>query len=338
MKRQSGIGYLDLFSGAGGFAKGIANTGIKIGQHYCSEIDPHAASVYQHHFRQSQNLGDVKTIKGNRLVKIQLLTFGSPCQDLSLAGKRAGLKGSRSSLFFEAVRLIAECRPSAFVFENVKGLLFSNKGRDFEIVLKALADLRLYNLQWQLLDTRWFLPQSRERIYLVGTLGSKPAPQIFPLFQSAELLKEGAEAREKYKAVASALTGTYAKGVHARGETYISMLKVPEATKQGYAIARNGDSINLQYLTCKHRRGRVGKERAHTITSFPLHVLWKGRVRRLTPTECERLQGFPDHWTRYGLTNGKQYEISDTQRYKMLGNAVSVPVVTAVIKKLFANI
>lgn len=277
---QVQINYLDLFSGAGGFAKGLLRAGFSFKQHYYSEIDTHAIAVYRYHFKKAKALGDIKTIKGKHLKNIDLITFGSPCQDISVAGQRKGFKGKRSGLFFEALRLITECKPRAFIFENVKGLFSSNKGKDFEAALKAFADIGLYNLQWQLLNTAWFLPQSRQRIYLVGTLGKAPAPKIFPLSEGHQLPASRHRTRTQSSAsYTTAITSTYHKGVHGNGETYV------------------------QY-------GR--------------------QLRRLTPLECERLQGFPDHWTQHGMYNRQTESISDTQRYILLGNAVSVPVVKAV--------
>jgi len=278
------INYLDLFSGIAGFAKGLLAAGFVFSNHYFSEIDTHATSNYHHHFKKAQHLGNIKKVRGKTLKRIDLITFGSPCQDISIAGKAKGLKGSRSSLFFEALRLIKECQPRAFIFENVKGLFSSNKGKDFETVIKAFADIGLYNIQWQLLNTAWFLPQSRQRIYLVGTLGKASAPQIFPITEGRSLPEAGNLTRaQSSPPYATAITSTYHKGVHGNGETYI-------------------------------QSGR--------------------KLRRLTPLECERLQGFPDNWTAVGNYGGLVKSISDTQRYIMLGNAVTVAVVEAVAKRL----
>ncbi len=113
---------------------------------------------------------------------------------------------------------------------------------------------------------------------------------------------------------------------------------VPEATKKGYAVAIEGDSINLAFLEANKRRGRVGKGIANTIdTGVQQYTLGEGSLRRLTPIECERLQGFPDDWTKWGMFDGEKKEISDSQRYKMLGNAVSVAVVSAIGDKMIGK-
>ena len=161
------INHLDLFSGIGGFHLGFERAGYEITS-YFSEIDKHAVAVYKHQFPTSTYVGSVTNVRGADLPRINLITFGSPCQDFSLAGKRKGMEGQRSSLVLEAIRLISECRPSVFVWENVKGTFSSNDGADFWAIIQAFANIGGYRLEWQLLNTSWFLPQNRERIYLVG--------------------------------------------------------------------------------------------------------------------------------------------------------------------------
>src|SRR3990167_2034992 len=185
-----GITHLDLFSGICGFHLGIVQAGIKIDKCYFSEIDKYATQIYKKHFPGSIELGDVRNIKGNELGKVDLITFGFPCQDLSVAGKRAGLDGARSGLFFEATRLIRECKPSIFIFENVAGLLTSNDGKDFEVVLREIADIGLYECEWQLLNTSWFLPQNRERVYFIGHIAGGSGRKVFPIGESNSEVNE----------------------------------------------------------------------------------------------------------------------------------------------------
>jgi len=175
------MNYLDLFSGIGGFALGFERAGWKFNNHYFSEIDKHAIKIYQRHFPSAVGVGDIAGVRPEELGQIDLITFGFPCQDLSIAGKRAGLGGSRSGLFFEAMRLIKFLRPSIFIFENVKGLLTSNRGQDFETVLREIADIGIYECEWQLLNTSWFLPQNRERVYFIGHLGERGGRKVFPI-------------------------------------------------------------------------------------------------------------------------------------------------------------
>lgn len=179
------INYLDLFSGCGGFRYGLQQAGVSIDHEYHSDIDKYANETYARHFKGSTALGNIQTIKpidgkinGH---KINLITFGFPCQDLSIAGKGAGLEGSRSGLFYEATRLIRELKPEIFIFENVKGLLSHSEGRAFTEVLRTIADIGLYDCEWQLLNTRWFLPQNRERVYFIGRFRAKSNAPIFPI-------------------------------------------------------------------------------------------------------------------------------------------------------------
>ncbi len=177
------ITLLDLFSGIGGFHLGFKKAGYKVKSFY-SEIDKYAIDVYKYNFKNSNYVGAVTDVRGSELPRIDGITFGSPCQDFSLAGNREGMSGQRSSLILEAIRIIKECRPSFFVWENVKGTFSSNNRRDFAAILQAFANIGGYRLEWQLLNTKWFLPQNRERVYLVGYIGDGSRGQVFPLEKS----------------------------------------------------------------------------------------------------------------------------------------------------------
>lgn len=316
------INLLDLFSGIGGFHLGLERAGFKVNA-YNSEIDKYAMDVYKHNFKNSTYVGSVTNVRAEQLPRIDAITFGSPCQDFSLAGKRQGMGGERSSLITEAIRLIKECRPHFFIWENVKGTFSSNNGADFWAIIQAFANIGGYRLEWQLLNTKWFLPQNRERIYLVGYLGNTSGGQIFPIGEK----DSGTDERTEQTATVRTLTaGGHSGGLHSS----MTLLKVSSATKNGYEIAQEGDSINLSVPTSKTRRWRVGKGIANTLDTRCDQAVVKNKIRRLTPIECERLQGFPDNWTKYGT----QGEISDSQRYKMCGNAVTVDVVKAVAEKI----
>jgi len=376
------ITQLDLFSGIGGFHLGFEKAGFKV-KSYFSEIDKHAIAVYKHQFKNAEYVGSVTDIRGEQLPKIDLITFGSPCQDFSLAGKRKGMEGERSSLVLEAIRLIDECRPSVFIWENVKGTFSSNNGADFAAILQAFANIGGYRLEWQLLNTSWVLPQNRERVYLVG-YSTKPGRNwrgVFPITKSD---RSDSELECSRKAVTKCLT---ARGQE--GHAGMQLIKVKSATKAGYETAEEGDSINLSNPNSKTRRGRVGKGKAQTLDTGanqgvvqPIIGAIRGRnpknpndnskgieykqrfeynkkgtsnaltsdvtmnmvaelnyrIRRLTPIECERLQGFPDNHTEYGIYDGEVKKMSNTQRYKQCGNAVTVDIVALVaeaVKPLF---
>jgi len=322
------INQLDLFSGIGGFHLGFERAGYKVNS-YFSEIDKHAVAVYKQQFKDSTYVGSVTDVRGADLPTIDLITFGSPCQDFSLAGKRKGMEGERSNLILEAIRLINECRPRAFVWENVKGTFSSNDGEDFAAILQAFANIGGYRLEWQLLNTSWFLPQNRERIYLVGysTTPRGDWRGVFPIGEGTGEPYKVARRGER----SACISTSYHKGVNWDNQ----LIKVKSATSKGYEVATEGDSINLSQPNSETRRGRVGKGKAQTLeTSCNQAAVQNYRIRRLTPIECERLQGFPDNHTEYGNYDGEVKKMSNTQRYKQCGNAVTVDVVQAVAEQL----
>ena len=270
---------IDLFSGTGGFSLGFKRAGYEFTEHYFSEIDKHAIANYKHNFPNAKYIGDITTIHGRDLKGIDIITFGSPCQDFSLAGKRQGLAGDRSSLIKEAIRLITDIRPSVFVWENVKGAFSSNSGEDFTAILQAFANIGGYRLEWQLLNTSWVLPQNRERIYLVGHLAERSECGVFPIGEI------GANSHKK------------TRNIYNHSQTILRGYR--DSSSIGSFIKREG-----------------------------------GKIRYLTEIECERLQGFPDDWTKWGCYDGETKEIAKTNRYKLIGNAVTVDIVELIAKRL----
>ena len=322
------INLLDLFSGIGGFHLGLEKAGFKVNS-YFSEVDKHAIEVYKHNFKNSTYVGSVTDVRGEQLPRIDAITFGSPCQDFSLAGKRQGMGGERSSLILEAIRLIQECQPRFFIWENVKGTFSSNGGRDFAAILQAFANIGDYRIEWQLLNTKWFLPQNRERVYLVGYTRGGSGRQVFPIGESL------GEDDDKIKVYGDTNKGGQKGLIHdtdgissclnSTDYKQPKQIRVPTNNSKGYDTLSPGDSLNYSNPKSKTRRGRVGKGVAQTLDTGCEQAVLTDRIRRLIPIECERLQGFPDNWTAIA---------SDTQRYKMCGNAVTVDVVEAVAKNL----
>ena len=176
--------YFSTFSGIGGFELGIEQAAKQHGFHTeCvgySEVDKYAISVYNKNFKGTQNYGDITKINTNDLPNFDCLVGGGPCQDVSIIGKRARIKGEKSSLFFEYLRILKDKQPKYFVWENVKGMLSSNEGNDFETVLSSFEELG-YSLQWGVLDSQYFgSPQHRERVIVIGFLGECPK-EILPI-------------------------------------------------------------------------------------------------------------------------------------------------------------
>jgi len=291
---------LELFSGIGGFAKGFENAGYKFSEHYFSEIDKHSIANYKYNFPHAKYIGDVKSIQSGDFTGIDIITFGSPCQDFSLAGKRKGLEGSKSSLIQHAIDLVTDVRPSVFIWENVKGAFSSNSGADFWAILQAFANIGGYRLEWQLLNTKWVLPQNRERIYLIGHLDGRSKPGVFPFSEDDKIFNQtfrkektrGSRIQIQPNRNASCLSSRMSKmGVD---DNYI---KIISNTKNGYEIAKNGDGVRFDHLVENSTgRGRVKHGVSHTLDcSGTAGVIIENNIRQLTEIECERLQGFPDN-------------------------------------------
>ncbi|OAB79737.1 DNA (cytosine-5-)-methyltransferase [Cochleicola gelatinilyticus] len=458
MMHNKDLNLLELFSGAGGFLQGFLKAGFTFNNVFFSEIDKHAIANYKYNFKKATYAGSVKHIRGNQLPRIDIITFGSPCQDFSIAGNRAGLDGEKSSLIGEAIRLISEKRPSIFVWENVKGAFSSNEGRDFQAILREFTNLGGYRLEWQLLNTDWVLPQNRERIYLIGHLTGASFPGVFPISKNDRLFRNKIQRQpqaencqclkgndnlkkdDTYISVpkkAGCLSGggnsgglnsdmttietgvlrTFSKGTDFRkiqsdlspslsarvrkdgnNQPVIKIQPVltidrkikrqngrrfKEAGEPSFTLncqdhhgimitqtkeLENGDSLNLKALKSKTRRGEVGKGKTHTLDTDPQQAVYQNKqIRRLTNIEWERLQGFPDDWTKKGLflpkwienylrkrkrfthpdlfqkmyesalikfQSNQEKEIPNTQRYKLMGNAVTTDIVEIVALKI----
>ena len=374
--------FLDFFSGVGGFRHGLELSGMKcIG--FC-EKDKFARKSYEAMYDTKGEWfhDDITTIDPTQLPKADLWCAGSPCQNVSIAGKRAGLYGERSGLFFTFVELIKsqkeENKPEWVLLENVKGLLSSGGGRDYLDYLSILDEAG-YDLEWQVFNSKDYgVPQNRERIYTLGHLRRKGRRQVLPLSrESSSHLKQLVGGMQSYRVYdpsgiattlvgeggglgaktglylidqsltepklteeARCITARYTAGVTTRTAMNSGVLevqpilkqgiKVRNGTKQGYQLANIGDSVDLSYPSSLTRRARVGKGIAHNLScSCQMGaVVWNGRVvkiRRLTPKECFRLQGFSDD-----LFEKAKAVNSDAQLYKQAGNGVTVPVVYAI--------
>lgn len=289
------VRYLSTFSGLGGQDLGLELAaqilGIKATCVGFSEVDRYASSVYSRHFQGRVAYGDIKQIKGKDLPDFDLLLASPPCQDVSICGKRAGLQGERSGLFFEFARLLKEKQPTCFVMENVKGLLSSNGGRDFEQVLSTFDQLG-YDAQTEVLDAQYFgSPQHRERVVCIGFLRKKCPGEILSI-----------------------------KGTNGK-TTFNANCIISPAKRRTKALKHNYINTIVASYKGISGDGNPGLVEGH-------------RIRRLTPLECERAQMLPDDWTKWGK-DGEL--ISDSQRYKLCGNAVCVSVFQAVYEAIFKS-
>lgn len=424
--------FIDLFSGIGGFTKGLELAGHKCIGH--CELDKYAEVSYrsmhtitdeQRQYlltlplkkRQNEILkeeylngewyeSDIKTIRN--IPKADMWTFGAPCQDFSVAGKRAGLDGGRSSLVREVFRLLEERekedRPEWVIYENVKGMLSSNRGSDYLEILYSLDELG-YDVEWQNINSKWFVPQNRERIYTIGHLRGRGGQKILPIKGASgknylKQLVQGSQGNRVYNPDGisctlsslgggqGAKTGLYAFGIDkSRNNPKVIDTANCITAKEDKGVSNRkseGTAVAIPVLTPdrinKRQNGRRFKddgEPMFTLTTQDIHgvavdlkafssstrgqpfryghtacldhncyqgifiedrniyAAWSEKygcyiaIRKLTPKECFRLQGWEDEY----FERAEQFN-SNSQLYKQAGNGVTVSVVKAIGEKI----
>lgn len=316
---------LSLFSGIGGFDLALQRQGYEIVG--ASEIDRYARQIYSRHFPKVKIWWDATRIEPSELPDFDLLCAGFPCQAFSIAGKRLGFEESRGTLFFEIARIARQKRPRFLLLENVKGLLSHDRGKTFAVILSVLDELG-YDAEWQVLNSKYFVPQNRERIFIIGHLREKSTQKIFPFYESKGVsstkVSIESESQEGIRCEVSCIDSRYG-ALRNTGETYLIAWSKShrtgktESDKKRHNYGKIENRIKIGEANCLNTGDGAGNQ---STQSF---VITDEQVRKLTPLECERLQGFPDGWTE---------GISDTQRYKCIGNAVTVPVVEFIIQKI----
>ena len=360
---------LDLFSGIGGFHKGFEQAGYEFEWVGFSEIDKYASSVYRGKFANAKALGDITAIQPGRDLPshIDILCGGFPCQAFSIAGRRRGFDDTRGTLFFDIARIlryyVKTGKPiDCFVLENVKGLLGHDSGRTFAVIYGVLTDLG-YTVECQLLNTRWVLPQNRERIYIVGHIGRGSRSKVFPIGESDSILQKSRGPGKIKDQCATTITQNSMRVAHSGGETLIQVGNVDKKghnsiwgrvySVDGVSSTLNSEGGGMGAKTGLYQVGTLSRKqdsydfnsRVYSDQGLAKTLAGEGgnndnktglykldnKVRRLTPKECERLQGFPDDWTASGHDG---VSMSDTQRYKQCGNAVSVPVVELIAERM----
>ena len=390
---------LELFSGIGGFSLGFHNAGYKFDWVGFSDIDKYANEVFKRRFPNAEQLGDITNVQCEDLPEdITILSGGFPCQAFSIAGKREGFSDTRGTLFFEIVRILQYFRELGkpipyFLLENVKGLLNHDDGRTFATIYRVLTELG-YTVECQIINTRWFLPQNRERIFFVGYIGDGSGSKVFPIRENGRENPRGREddgarisaapSREYgWKDISPTLCSRDYKdpklvkvadfrndeGLRVRGDGNSPCLSTRRHSKtdistmppllikthnlqqrnpdrpsklngqsggSGHLSKEDGTAYclegnNLQAVETKMAQEdlmiRDGRDNRSCLRAgrTPELGIEGSSIRRLTPVECARLQGFPDDWNEWQ---------SDTQRYKQYGNAVSVPVIKAIAEKM----
>jgi len=360
-----------LFDGSGGFPLAGALNGII--PVWASEIEPYPLRVTAARFPSMAQLGDVTQIDGSKIAAVDIVTFGSPCQDLSIAGKQEGIhKGTRSSLFFEAIRIIREMRerdkaagraardvrPRFAVWENVPGAFSSGGGSDFRAVLENIARVAAngisiprpprgewdnagcvvsdeWSIAWRVYDAQhWGVPQRRRRIYLVADFGSERAGEI--LFERESLCGNFEASEKERQGTPADIEGgaggggdsvaIYDARGNGNGDTAPTLIgDHPRRVSDYTALCVGNGQLNQMSMA----------EQANTLDCMhdQQAVITNGKpprkyiVRRLTPLECCRLQGFPDWWE-------DDVEGSDTARYKMWGNGIALPCAADVLRRI----
>ncbi|WP_440944978.1 DNA cytosine methyltransferase [Methanosarcina sp. T3] len=293
--------FADFFAGIGGFRLGIElaadKLGIPVQCVFSSEIEKNARYIYEKNFKERPH-GDITKIQAGDIPDIDILCGGFPCQDVSIAGKREGVKGKRTKLFFDIIRILQEKKPNIVFLENVKGLLSANRGWDFARVLIELENLG-YDVEWDTLNSKDFgVPQNRERVFIIGYLRDKSVRKIFPLSRFSQK-NDYVKKPSKTPIVRTLTAGGNSGGNHSGMTILLSKTVRSGGLSSPYGSKQNWDTYNIN-----------------------------GKIRRLTPLECERLQGFPDNWT---------VGISDTARYKCLGNAVTVNVIQVIAELILTR-
>lgn len=322
--------FLELCAGIGGFRQALENLGCECVGY--SEIDKHAIKLYSAWYNDECNFGDITKIEAEKLPDFELLVGGFPCQAFSVAGKRGGFNDTRGTIFFDFARIMKAKKPKFAIFENVKGLLNHDGGKTYETMLRTLDELG-YNAQWGILNTRFHgLPQNRERVYIVANLRERSSTKI--------LFERGNGSADKMERTENGIIGQF---YNRKGKTHQDLGVISSdghspallaTTHKNPRIVKIGDidGLNTQYSRVYDSEGvstTINAQGGGLGAKTGLYNV-EHKVRRLTPKECFRLQGFKDEMVELGYKLG----ISDTQLYKMAGNAVSVPVVEWVAQRV----
>ena len=339
------IRYFDMFAGIGGFRSGFEKAGGFECVGFC-EIDKYAIMSYKAMYDTEGEVyyDDARKIVPEQLPDIDLICGGFPCQPFSREGGRAGMSDPRGTLFFEIARIAAVKRPKYLLLENVPGLLDHDKGRTFQTILHTLEKLG-YDVTWSVLNGLDFgSAQQRKRVFIIGYDREKCRGRTLPIPRAdRQSNSENTDMTVFHSGGKKLIKGDKSELVSKYG------IPIKVKTKSGYMPALPGDSIDLSYPNLNSRRGRVGHSIAHTLTTSAnqgfyymtsdtmpenIHTVktaeidgipFTGHIRRLTPLEYWRLQGFTDEQ----FFKAKAAGVSDRQLYKQAGNAVTVNVIEA---------
>ena len=284
-----------------------------------SEVDAFPSAVLQHHYPNIPNHGDMTKFKEwNNDKTIDLLVGGTPCQSFSVAGLRKGLSDPRGNLMLTYLAMAEQLKPRWLVWENVPGVLSSNGGRDFATFLTAMGKIG-YGFAYRVLDAQYFgVPQRRRRVFVVGCLGDwRSAASV--LFESESLSGHPAPSREKRQRVAPTVsTGPpFSRTGNSRVEADALVFGAQNSASQKATGETTLSDVTMS-LTASYGAGGAD------LATKPM--ICTSAVRRLTPRECERLQGFPDDYTQISWRGKEPEDCPNGHRYKAMGNSMAVPV------------
>ena len=367
--------FIDFFAGIGGF-----HSGLELAGHECVgwvEWDKYARKSYEalYDVEGVWNASDIRAIKtGSELPGADIWCFGSPCQNISIAGNGKGLSGEQSGLFLEVMRLLNDRedkqKPAYLLMENVKNLLSINGGWDFARVILEM-DKAGYGVEWQVINSAWVVPQNRERVFIVGHKRGGRTRRVFPLtskeigkdrkykilrdlLENADdkynlsqdkvdrLLKSEKLQRGDFSSGKMNVIGNWGRTAH-NSQDVVADFGISRAILASNAARCTPVIATQVYPTIsperpnKRQNGRRIKndgEPSFTLTTADRHgvIIVNGsefRIRKLTPLECWRLQGFEDRQFYKARSAG----VSDSQLYKQAGNAVTVPVVKKIAEQ-----
>lgn len=313
---------IDIFAGIGGIRLGFEQTG-RVKVVFGCDYDPKACATYEKNFKDNI-YGDITKIKEHDIPAHDIILAGFPCQAFSIAGKKAGFEDTRGTLFFDVARMIKYHQPKAFLLENVKGLMSHQKGETLKVILNVLREDLGYTVFHKILNSSHFgVPQNRQRIYLVGFKNSN-AKFYYPEGNKGENLSK----------ISSVFENETVSAKYYLSDTYLETLRRHRARHEAKGNGFGYQIIEPTGLSNTIMVGGMGRERNLVIDHRLINrtpvtkikgAINKENIRKLTPREWARLQGYPDS---YKLAD------SDASAYKQLGNSVSVPVIYALAKEI----
>lgn len=327
-QKKPAFTFIDLFAGIGGMRIAFQNLGGKC--LFSSEIDEHAQKTYEINFGEKPH-GDITKIHEKDIPNHDVLVAGFPCQAFSIAGKRGGFKDTRGTLFFDVARIIKEKQPKAFFLENVKGLVNHKQGKTLSTILNVLReDLGYVVPEPKIMNAKNFgVPQNRERIFIVGfrpDLGIKIEDFTYP------------EPTDTSKCIKDILEEDIVSAKYYLSTQYLDCLEKHKSRNEAKGNGFGYEIKDINGISNTIVTGGMGRERNlivdkrlkdfTPVTNIKGKVNRKG-IRRMTPKEWARLQGFPKEF---------RIEVSDVQAYKQFGNSVAVPAVQATAENLIKRI